>query len=540
MKWDIDSLNQELAGAVTDLAPYHTAMRTFGDYYRFSAFYQRQAGEHGEKLPVNYLKIFADKNIHYTSPFPKFKITGADGADIREKVIWATWRNNGGPLLQKKWSRDTTKRTVAISVINFDLKERCVKIQRYDPRYCFWKMANGSEDKVNVFWAVFPITLQEAQDTYGVTPTRDTVSYGIGVKSDPYFNGMDGQKWFTMAIRIDGEHRAAWIGDKFIEKPHKHGFGFNPVDISAPFPTDEPKRLGSFYLEDLVPLQAELNDAILRRKKLVKRYSNPVFWARNMKTKQADDIKDTLENVESGIVGVGKDGEVGVVMIPELRMLNEHIADLKADMQRLSNMAAASFGESVGANTSGDALGMYFTPTQKHVDDQNISWIAFYESINAKILRLYDVFGRTNEKFSLDGYMPHGTLLANSDGSKKLQRAGSYTVSFTRTDINGRYGNKVIMPAVIPKNDLEEKRLATEAVDKKFISRRTGHEIWDIESPDDELELLRLEQGDPLFNPDGIGKILQNLPQPPLQVPSNTAPPALPAPPNLVGATNGA
>jgi hypothetical protein len=528
-KFDIVSLNQELASAVMDQAAYHTAMDTFTSYYKHSAFYSRQAGENSDRLPINYLKIFADKNIHYTSGAPLFKVVGADDADIREKILYATWRNSGGPILQKKWSRDATKRTLAISETLYNLKEDCVEIKRHDPRHVFFKMSNGAEDRVNVFWIVYPISLQEAQETYGVTPTKDTVNFAIGVKSDPYFNGIDGQKWFTMAIRIDADTRTAWIGNKIIEQPHLQGAGFMSIDICAPFPSDEKKRLGDFYLEDLVPLQAELNDAILRRKKLVRRYSNPLFWARNMKTRQSDDIKGALENSESGIVGVGKDGEVGVVVIPELQMLDNHISEIKADMQRLSGFAAASFGESVGANTSGDALGMYFTPTQKHVEDQFISWVQFYESINAKILRLYDVFGRSGKEYSLDGYLPASTLLVTENGQKRLAKGGSYTVTFTRANINGRYTSKVIMPSIIPKNEIEEQRLYIEAGDKKIVSRRTVQDKLGIESPDDELELLKLEQAEPFLNPDGINTIMNANP---LQAPG-MMPPALPAPPNL-------
>lgn len=543
--WSIDGLNAELASAVTNLAGLHTQMQTYTNYYRYSAFYERQAGESTQKLPDNWLKIFADKNIHYTSEMPAFKITGTpddrENANIREKILYAVHRASGTPILQKKWSRDVVKKSIAISEVYMDLENRCVRVRRYDPRYVFWKMSNGNEDRVSAFWAVFPITKQEAQERYGVTPTKDTVATSVMAKADPYMGNMDGQEWFTMAIRWDDKHRTAWIGDKMIEEPHEHMMGVLPTDICAPFPSDERNQPGAFYLEDLVPLQAELNDNILGRSKIVKRMRNPIIWGRNIKEKGFDDVKDALKNAESGILGLGKDGEVGVVQLNELRMLDNHIAEIKSDMQRLSGFAAASFGESVGANTSGDALGMYFTPTQKHIDDQNISWIAFYESINAKILRLYDVFGRDGKEFSLEGYSPRSTLMGTSDAGYTMSKPGDYQMTFTREVINGNYINRAIPAPVIPKNEIEEKRFWMDAANQKIVSRNTAYEKFGLESPEDEKQLLIMEQSEPMLSDQGMSSVFGALQAPAQISPPATGAPGIPAPPNLAaGVTNGA
>lgn len=544
--WSVSALNDELSSAVNNLASYHTEMQTYTNFYRFSAFYERQAGQSTDKLPDNYLKIFADKNIHYTSEMPQFKIAGTpedrENANIREKILYAVHRKSGTPLLQKKWARDVSKKSIAIAETGFDLESRCAWVKRYDPRYVFWKMSNGNEDRVTAFWAVFPITKEEAYKTYGVMPTSDPVSTATFAKQDPYIGNMDGQKWFTMVIRWDNKYRTAWVGDVLIEEPHEHMMGSIPIDICAPFPTDEKDRLGSFYLEDLVPLQAELNDAIKRRSNITKRYSNPIVWGRNIKDRGKDDVEQALKTGESGVLGLGKDGEVGYLQLNELRILDNHITELKNDMQRLSGFAAASFGESVGANTSGDALGMYFTPTQKHIDDQNISWVAFYESINAKILRLYDVFGMTGETFTLDGYSPRSTLLATENGGYSMNKSGDYMLKFTRQVINGNYINRAIPSPVIPKNELAEWTFWGQQAKDKVISRTTAYEKMGLESPEDEKQLLLLEQQEPFLNPDGIGSILQNMQQPALPgAPVAPAPPALPAPPNLAaGVTRGA
>ena len=316
--------------------------------------------------------------------------------------------------------------------------------------------------------------------------------------------------------------------------------GVIPVDVCAPFMSESKNRLGDFYLARMLQMQAELNDTVRRRSNIVKRMSNPIIWGKNIQTRTYDDVKAALKNAETGVLGLGKDGEVGILQLQEIKMLYEHEAALKSDMQRLSGFAAASFGESVGANTSGDALGMYFTPTQKHIDDQNISWVAFYESINAKILRAYDRFGRTGEKFSLDGYSPQSTLVpVNEEGNYAFAQGGGFHLEFTNEAINGNYISRAIMPPVIPKNELAEKQAWAGWAKDGIISRTTAYEKLGLESPEDEKALLMLEKSEPLLNPDGIGTILQNMQNqmPPAGLPAGAPPaaaaPALPPPPQL-------
>jgi hypothetical protein len=535
--FSIEALNHELSGAVNNLSQYHANMQAYCDYYEKSAFYPMQAGE-SQRFTIadNYLQVFADKNIHYTSEMPEFKVAGTpedrENANIREKILYAVHRSSGTKLLQKRWARDATKKSIAISEVVFDMETRRVKVNRYDPRHVFWKMSNGNSPSVTAFWAVFPITRQECMEKYGVTPTRETISTGILAKQDPFFNHMDGQDWFTMAIRWDEKIRVAWCGDVLIEEPHEHNMGSLPVDVCAPFMSESKHRLGDFYLQRLLQMQAELNDTVRRRSNIVKRMSNPIIWGKNIQTRTYDDVKAALKNAETGVLGLGKDGEVGILQLQEIKMLYEHESALKSDMQRLSGFAAASFGESVGANTSGDALGMYFTPTQKHIDDQNISWVSFYESINAKILCAYDRFGRTGEKFTLDGYAPQSTLVpVNDEGSYTVQRGGGYHLEFTNEVINGNYISRAIMPPVIPKNELAEMQAWAGWAKDGIVSRTTAYEKLGLESPEDEKALLMLEKSEPLLNPEGTSQILQGMQNMPM--PGGAPAPALPPPPQL-------
>lgn len=510
----IKDLSGELEDAITNFNGYHASMSLFRNYYQNSAFYKRSSGAvPGAGLKTNLLKVFADKNIHYTSSEPIIKVptTGStdeqrQSASIREKIIYAVRRKSGAAMLRKKWAFDGTIFSAAVAETGFNLKDRCAFVRRYDPRYCFWQMSNEDENRVVAFWAVFPITADECEKRYGVRPTYDYLA-GAALNED-FIKPIDGKSWFTMAIRWDDKVKVAWVGDQWIEPAHNHMMGGIPIDICMPFDEANQNHNGAFYLDQLVPLQAELNDIIKQRSNIAKRMGNPTVWGRGIMTTQKDDITNTMATVGGGMVGLKKDGELGLLQVNDTRMLQEHEAALIQNMMRISGFGAATFGETVGANTSGDALGMYFTPTERLIENQNISWNAFDESINAKILRAYDKFGKIDEKFNLASYSPAGTLLGITADSAGGYSSGGFEISFDRTVIDGNYTNIVFPGEVTPKNDVENKRFWLDAAKQGVVSRTTAYENMDIQSPEDELELLKAEQAEPTLNPDGTSKIM--------------------------------
>lgn len=515
IKQSTTDYENELNQALLDHNLHKATMEEMRNYYQFSAFYPRKSGEKTQQsLKSNLLRVFADKNIHYSSPLPTFKVatTGADevqreAASIREKIIYGTHAKNNTELLQKLWSFDATLMSTAVAETTFDLDKRCVKIRRYDPRYCFWQFSNDSEMRVVAFWCVYPITLDEAHNKYGVTPTSSGVDVtGLKAKS---LARVDGKEWFLFATRVDENNRASWIGDKWVEEPHNHQMGFIPIDVAIPFYDGNLDQRGSFFLEPLLPLQAEYNEVLRTRSAIVKRVGNPVIWGRGIVNRQFEDTKRALSKPGGGFVGLKQQGELGILQVTETNMIKEYLQDLKQEMMQAAGFGAASFGEIAGANTSGDALGMYFNPTQMNIDNQNIAWKAFYKSINSKILRLYDQFLKPKEQVSLAGFVSHGTLVGMSeDKSKREYKQGGFSVTFGKEAINGEYDNIVIPKSVTPKDELATKRLLMEAVKQGVISRTTAFEDWGIISPQDELQLLEYEQQNPAFNPQGLSSLM--------------------------------
>ena len=529
---EISALNSELSDVILNFHQYHTDMEKNRNFYEFSAFYQPKSGDSPmrKEMVINLLKVFADKNIHYTSGFPTIKVPAApddrQNASMREKILYATHSKSNTALLRRRWARDATILSAAVAETGFDRKNRCAFVRRYDPRHCYWQLSNDNDKRVIAFWAVFPITKAECQKRYGVTPT----SQG-SMPSTIFDNGtlkhIDGQEWFLQAIKWTGQTRSAWVGNTWIEEPHNHQMGEIPIDICMPFDDSNANNFGSFYLQPLVPPQAELNHVNKQRANIVNRMANPVVWGRNIVTRQFDDTKANLEKAGGGFVGLGRQGELGLLQINDVKLLNEHEDRLIQHMMRLSGFGAATFGESVGANTSGDALGMYFTPTQRLIEDQNIAWVAFDQSINTKILRAFDKNLAYGENVSLSGFAPGGTVLSMDDGSHKYE-SGAFSVSFGKDVINGNYNNVVIPRNITPKDENKEREWALNAVAQNVISRTTAYEMFNFLSPEDELELLKQEQLEPALNPEGTSKILEGMEQP--EVPAGgtaTAPEAL-------------
>ncbi len=173
-------------------------------------------------------------------------------------------------------------------------------------------------------------------------------------------------------------------------------------------------------------------------------------------------------------------------------------------MKYLSGFSNASFGDPVGANTSGDAVNMYGQPTEKAISHQNIAWKAFYESIGSKVLRYYDTFLRADETVQLTGYDPNGTFIGtNASKGQKGGEGTNFNTVLTKADIDGNYMVMATPQAITPKDEIGYKRLIYEAVSGGFISKTTGYEEWGMLSPQDELELLKVEQASPELNPEG-------------------------------------
>ena len=134
------------------------------------------------------------------------------------------------------------------------------------------------------------------------------------------------------------------------------------------------------------------------------------------------------------------------------------------------------------------------------------------QGINAKILRGTEQFMKYGDSKQISGYVPHGSVMAVAGGKSSYVR-GAYAEEITREDIAGHYGSVIFPQSVTPKDDINYKRLILDAVTNKFISRTTGYDEFGLLSPQDELEMLKEEQGDVNINPEGQAAVLKAAPQ---------------------------
>lgn len=506
---DPSELQLEFDNRANDFQQYHADMQFSLDAYTNNVFYPQEPNSPKRKsVGVNLLQVFGDKLWFYHAGFPKISVPSVpedrDGANKREKIINATHYHNQSPV---RWSRqafDGMSMSVVITVTEFDFTENCVKLHRVDPRRAFWQRSDGVADEIEVFWAVEPMTKAAIKRKFKVDVTGSPMS--LMQLRDFDITPADGVDYFTVITRIDRQTVTKWVGKQLLVTPYNHLVGTMPVDLAFPLETANYLKQGDFYLRRLYNLQAEFNEYWRQRANIVRKLGNPLVWGRGIKQKQFETSKEAMQ-MDGGFVGLTETGELGLLTIPETKMIDNALNDTFARMRDTAGFPTAAFGEIAGANTSGDALGMYFQPTTRMIAAMNIAYKAHHESVNSKILRLYDTFLPADMTKELNGYVPQGRYVPAADGAMQYQKA--FSVEFNKYEIAGNYNNEVIMDPAAPKDEAAYKTLLISAMQAGLFSKTTFYNEWGLLSPEDELAMLKEENGDPLLNPAGTSKILQ-------------------------------
>ena len=506
---DIEWLDREFEDVVKSFWSHHSNMERYTDYRNNNVFYAPKAGSIRDqsKLSINLLQVFADKNTHFTGLVPDIIITPTesngferDKASKREKVVLGTLADNDMDRKHVRLADDATVRSQGFVHTYWDAKNRSVKIERLDPRYCYYQYANDNDERLVAFWHAFPMTKDQIKRQYGVEPTHSNIDPASFTKQA--LSRVDGKDWYLVVRRLDDKTSVCWVGDKFIQEPFNHQLGVLPVDMVAPLLTGELDKFPDFYLRPLVSPQAEFNETMRKMANIVRKLGNPAIWGRGIVARQHEDVKRALRG-DGGFVGLKGDGELGILQVPETKMLNDHLDQLFKKMQYLAGFSPTAFGDAVGANTSGDAVNMYSQPQLRAIGFQNIAWKALYEAISSKILRYYDTFLGMDEMKTISGYKVKGTFMGVSPSQKASMAKGGFNTMFSKQDIDGNYSVLVSPKSITPKDEIAYKRLIADAVTTGFISKTTGYEEWGMQSPQDELELLVVEQSSGALNPQG-------------------------------------
>jgi hypothetical protein len=502
---DIAAVKREFESVQLGFNSLHDDMQTYLDGYQHNFYYAPKANTSNVKVGVNLVQVFADKLWHYTSEFPKINVPSspedAEAADKREKILFSTHQKNNSDILWGEWAFDGGVMAACVARTEFNISARCVDIYRYDPRRCYWQKADAGGNTILAFWTAVPMAKTAIKNKYGITPTgSEGMVYDL--LADYGEVPMDNEDYYLVVTRDDATHSLTYTGSTFLKRPYKHLQGVIPVDVAMPYKIATYNNTPAFYLFKLKDLQAEFNELWRRRANIVRKLGNPLVYGRGIYKSNEQDIREQL-SMDGGFVPLKENGELAVLTIPETKMVDNALNDCFQRMKDAAGFPTATFGEVVGANTSGDALGMYFTPTQKMINHYNKAYKAFLQGINAKILRAYDSFAKNDEEFTLTGYMPNGSMRTLGANSEYKGKGQGYKEVFTKADINGNYTSVVTPAAVTPKDDIAYKRFILDSVTNKFMSRRTGLDEIGIISPEDEFKSLQEEQADPMMNPEG-------------------------------------
>lgn len=504
---DPDSLRVEFEAEALGFNSLHDDMQTYLDGYKYNFFYApRSHMSQNNRVGVNLVQVFADKLWDHTGEFPKISVPSspenAQNADKREKYIFSEYAKNNMELLWLKLTFDGGIMGAAVSEVVWDNAKKCNTIRRLDPRYCYWKKADSNSEEVEVFWHAVPMARSAIILKYGINPKG-----GEGMVYPNLVSGevkVDNEDYFLVITRSDAKSRVTWVGKDFIQKPFNHQYGVLPQDIAMPVQIADFDHQPFFYLSKLKDLQAEFNENWRRRSNIVRKLGNPLVWGRGIYKQNEQAIKQQL-SMDGGFVPLKENGELNLLTIPETAMIDNALNDLFQRMKDAAGFPTATFGESVGANTSGDALGMYFTPTQKMINKHNVAWKSMLKGINAKILRNLENFALLGEQVPINGYMPHSTVRTAQDGSlMRNQRGMGYSEFVTSDIVEQNYNTTVTPPTVTPKDDIAYKRLMLEMARDSVLSRGYVYDDIGIESPEDEFARLENEQQSPFIGSNAL------------------------------------
>ena len=503
---DTKALDLEFRQVWRNFEQYHNDMIFYLDAYQNNLFYPpKDYQPYKKKIGVNFLQVFADKMCDYMTPFPKITVPAVpedkQGASLREKVLIGEWQQNDGEQLWARGIQDAVLMSVLVTSTEWDFDNKCNVIKRIDPRRAMWQKADAMSDKISATWYYEPMTKEAIYDKYKVTPNSTALTIDLIADLDSVI--LDGHDYFLVVTRADDKTFVKWVGDKFLVAGHNHKLGASPIDISFPLEIPSYNKRGDFYLRRLSALQAEFNELWRQRANVVRKLGNPTVWGRNIKQRQFQPVKDAMA-LDGGFVGLSETGELGILSLPETKMIDNAIADTFTRMKEVAGFPTITFGEAIGANTSGGALSFYFQPTARMIAKMNVALKVHIQTINTKILRNYDNFLAAGEQKELytsvtGGYYPtdRGT---DPDSERSL--------TFTKDDIDGDYNNKIDMTPVAPRDEVAYARLFFDAAREKMISRTTLYDKLGLESPEDELAMLKEEQLEPALNPQGTSQIL--------------------------------
>jgi len=394
------------------------------DYYKRKQWkVKRPTGE--PQITINYSRAFVDKGVSFLMGKGFNVQVKSNATDITKPLLDEVWEDNdkelrgidiaqSGGVQGNAWIKVTLQQYE-----NGTLEKELYPKGRIRffvlPSYTVFPTWNAHDkDKLNEVKIIYPITVEERR---GTKVNRET-------------------KWYREVLT--DEYIEEYINDDLVERK-ENPIGVVPIVRIKNLPVaDDP--LGVSDIEDIVPLQDELNSKATDISDIINYHAAPITIIQGAK----------VGNLEKGHRkiwgGIPKDGKVyNLELNTDLKAAMDYLDLVKSCMFESGKMPADAFGrESRISNVSGVALHVRNQPLMELTRTKWTTYGEGIRKINFLILRY-----------------------AEEIGHESLNEQEFYSLKPIE-----RYWSKVEFPNPLPKDELVQMQLIAQRIKLFLMSRK--------------------------------------------------------------------
>ncbi|MHB9019368.1 MAG: phage portal protein [Minisyncoccota bacterium] len=323
----------------------------------------------------------------------------------------------------------------------------------------------------------YQISLDDARDEYGQDVKSDAE-----LEYDEERKRQKSEELTTIIEYWDKECYALNVGGKDIENGKNPYFGIIPF-IPLPFLTDPGQIHGKSIVKQIVKANRYLNLITSRKGDSVKMHCNPPLALSGATPSSRDNF---LRDLEGGVFFLSDNQKLDMVTWQgEPPTVEEQQDRTLQFIHDAAYMPPQAFGYS-GAQISGIAMKLAFDPLVKIQRQVRGNFEVGLQKLNRYVLML-------TEKFLGKELITEEVISTERSKQRVEKLAGE--------QVKGHYDTEVIWPGVLPKDDLSASQFELEKKRAKVQSTWTTMENLGFANPEDELEIIREEAGDPALNP---------------------------------------
>lgn len=273
------------------------------------------------------------------------------------------------------------------------------------------------------------------------------------------------QKDYSMVITyVDEANYVVFTNEQILEKKNFKASLYWVPNRRVPY-----SSFGVSDINDVIPIQEELNIAISDEAKVARKYSTPPLVGTGVTQKDADAIADAL--VKDMAIPLRKESDLKYLQIGGTPFpLQNRISQIIDSYHKVSALPPVAFGTAQGSIVTGVAMTAQFAPTIQRVRAKWKNWNRVFKEMTAFILKDLEASGYDKE----------------TGRTWKEIIGGNYSVEF--------------MPEVTtPRDDSIYINNELQKYNARLQSRTKTMTRLGIESPEDELATIAWEELHPLL-----------------------------------------